>query len=408
MMTRIQLSEHQPSGPHQLDQEQVRALRAVAPSVVIAPAPEVPGGYYLTPSSEVGGISIPGYQVEIHPKFAIRNLFFMLAYNIDPKRWRNMGFDFDSDELLTGAVIPGFVRQVRTAIKKGLLHGYQEVEEAASVVRGHIRFNEQISRRFGRLPPIEIRYDDFTLDVLHNRLLKAAIRRLRRTNVRSGRSVVDLVRLEPAFSEVTEVLWDPHSIPEVAFTRLAEHYRSAVALARLILANTAIELREGQVHSSSFLIDMNKVFEDFVVVALREALGKTEREVPQGAKGKGLRLDKSRWIKLEPDLSMWDGPSCVMVGDAKYKRTTARGVTHPDIYQLLAYAIAADLPGGLLVYAKGEAEETIHETVQLNRQLIVRTLDLSQNPEEILGQVASVAETANQLAQSRTMAPAPI
>lgn len=407
-MTRIKLSEHQPSGPYRLDQEQVRAVRAVASSIAITPAPEMSGGYYLTPGSEVGGISIPGYQVEIHPKFAIRNLFFMLAYNLDPNRWRDTGFNFDSDELLTGAVIPGFVRQVRMAIRKGLLHGYQEVEEATSVVRGQIRFSEQIGRRFGRVPPIEIRYDDFTLDILNNRLLKAAIRRLRRANLRSGRAALDLVRLEPAFSEVKEEDWDPHGVAEVEFTRLAEHYRSAVVLARLILANTAIELRDGLVHSSSFLIDMNRVFEDFVIVALREALGKTEREFPQGAKGKGLRLDKSRWIKLEPDLSMWEGPTCVMVGDAKYKRTTARGVTHPDIYQLLAYAIAADLPGGLLVYAKGEAEETIHETIQLDRQLIVRTLDLSQNPEAILSQVASVAEIVEQLAHRRMKVPAPI
>jgi 5-methylcytosine-specific restriction endonuclease McrBC regulatory subunit McrC len=41
----------------------------------------------------------------------------------------------------------------------------------------------------------------------------------------------------------------------------------------------------------------------------------------------------------------------VWIGDAKYKRLPVGGNQKADLYQLLAYAVALDLPGGTIVYA---------------------------------------------------------
>jgi hypothetical protein len=81
----------------------------------------------------------------------------------------------------------------------------------------------------------------------------------------------------------------------------------------------------------------------------------------------------------------------------KYKRVTADGVKHPDIYQLLAYTAAADLPSGLLVYAAGEAEQAVHRVVHLGKTLEVRTLDLEGPPEEILAAIAEIAVRIRQM-----------
>jgi hypothetical protein len=70
---------------------------------------------------------------------------------------------------------------------------------------------------------------------------------------------------------------------------------------------------------------------------------------------------------------------------------SAAGIKHPDLYQLLAYTVAADLPCGLLLYAAGEGEPVVHEVVEVGKRLEVVTLDLSGNPDEILEQVAGVA-----------------
>ncbi len=96
---------------------------------------------------------------------------------------------------------------------------------------------------------------------------------------------------------------------------------------------------------------MNRLFERFVVRALREALGADDRTLSSGG---GTTLDERGRIRLEPDLSWW--PHGTFVGDVKYKRDDR--VANPDLYQLLAYATAFDLPGGLLIYAGKSPPDT--------------------------------------------------
>jgi len=86
----------------------------------------------------------------------------------------------------------------------------------------------------------------------------------------SGRSTPDL----PPCASSTTI---PRRVPQVVFDGRSEHYRGAVGLARLILSGVSFDLGAGEVAASAFLIDMNKVFEDFVVVALRDALRVSDR-----------------------------------------------------------------------------------------------------------------------------------
>ena len=61
-------------------------------------------------------------------------------------------------------------------------------------MRGRIMFDEQIRRRFGIPVPVEVRYDEFTDDILANRLVKAAVFRLGRQQLRSARALGELGR----------------------------------------------------------------------------------------------------------------------------------------------------------------------------------------------------------------------
>lgn len=77
-------------------------------------------------------------------------------------------------------------------------------------------------------------------------------------------------------------------------------------------------------------------------------------------------------------------------GDAKYK-VIDRQAHHGDLYQLLAYVTSLDLPAGMLIYAKGEAEPLIHEVRHLRKRLEVTALDLSGTLEEVLNRVHDIA-----------------
>ena len=72
-------------------------------------------------------------------------------------------------------------------------------------------------------------------------------------------------------------------------------------------------------------------------------------------------------------------------------------VPSADLYQLLAYATALDLPGGLLGYAQGEADTAPYVVRHSGKRLEVVALDLSGTLDEVLERVDYVAERVREL-----------
>jgi 5-methylcytosine-specific restriction enzyme subunit McrC len=135
---------------------------------------------------------------------------------------------------------------------------------------------------------------------------------------------------------------------------------------------------------------MNRVFEDFVRIALREALGTTITRFPDRAPG--VAMDLAEIVPLKPDLCLIDSNRILWVGDAKYKRLSAGAYQNADLYQLLAYAVALDLPGGMLIYGAHEGVSSAdHYIKHVIKRLSVIALDLSTSPKKILQQIDGIA-----------------
>ena len=363
--------------------------------VDVSPTTDPDGAYLLKPSSYVGAVNVGDLSVIVRPKIPVDRVMFLMTYAMDPRHWRDESIDLAPDDDILEAVALAFVHRTQRAVRRGLLRGYRREEDALNTVRGQIRFADQIGRRYGLPLPIEVAYDEYTEDIEQNRLLKTAVHRLSHTRMRSAAVRQELRRLRPVFDMVQLGSYVPGVVPQIRYTRLDEHYRPAVELARLIIENSSLELFEGNVSGASFLINMNVVFERFLYVALGEALGVGD---DQWKRGKVLKLDEDGNIDVAPDLSWWSpgyagsGPHPRFVGDAKYKKLDAPGFRHADIYQVLAYCIAADLPSGLLVYAAGEDVAGQHRINHAGKAIEVATLNLTGAPEDILGEVDRLAE----------------
>ena len=388
MMDPPQLQEHTPyPWRDALDSAQLRALRDA--HIEVTPSADEDGVFILKPSSYVGAVNVGDLAVVVRPKIPMDRVMFLIAYAMDPKNWRRDSFDLTPDDDVLESIAFAFAHHTRRAIHRGLLHGYRREEDALTTVRGRIRFGDQIGRRFGVPLPIEVAFDEFTEDIEENRLLKTAIHRLGYTFIRSPAARREVRRLRPAFTTVGLGSYRRGAPPEVRYTRLNEHYRPAVELARLIIEDSSLELFHGDVEGAAFLIDMNKVFERFLYVALGEALGLSERQWKGQAR---LDLDEGERIKMYPDLSWWDGSRPLFVGDAKYKKLEPQGFRHADIYQMLAYCTAADLPSGLLIYAAGEDEPRSYRIKHAGKTIEVASLDLTGSPEAILAEVRQLAD----------------
>ena len=392
-MRRIDLREYEESEYTLSDAERDMLLgEAKALDLSIMPIAGEGSAYRLKPGSTVGAVEIGGLSVLIQPKIGIPRLLSLACYAMGAYRLQEEQlFDFEERVALPDALALALGAAARRAFSRGLLHGYITEEEALYTVRGRIRFDEQLRRRFGVSLPVEVRYDEFTDDVLPNRLVKAAAGRLGMRPLRSHGARRGLGWIAGMLDNVSFVEFRPDSVPEVPVDRLNEHYAGVVALSRLILRHGAFEAGRGDVRASGFLMDMNVVFQEFVTVALREALGVSGDVFLE----KVVRsLDEEGKVHLRPDLTWWDGRECVFVGDAKYKRIDG-SVPNADLYQLLAYATALDLPGGLLVYAEGE--DATYQVRHSGKRLEVAALDLSGTLDVVLERVGHVANRARVL-----------
>lgn len=395
-MLDINLKEYEPTVHEMTSAQRDLLLRAAdALDLTVQPVAETRDSYRVTAGSTVGAVEIGDLSVLIEPKVGIPQLLSLACYAMGLFRSeQDKLFDFARDKALLDVLAIALASEAHRAFARGLLHGYREEDDALQTVRGRIRLDDQIRRRSGFIFPVEVRYDEFTDDILENRLVKAAAIRLSRMRLRSARARREVSWVAWMLAQVSLVEFEASDVPVVRFDRMNEHYWGVVGLARLILRHTAFESGRGDVRASGFVMDMNRLFQDFLTAALREALGASSTMLRSDHE---ITLDEDGRAKLKPDLSWWEGGFCTFVGDAKYKNLTAERVPGADLYQLLAYVTALDLGGGLLIYAKGEADAAPYIVKHSYKRLEVVALDLSGTLDEVLGRVKCVATRVHKL-----------
>ena len=394
-MRQLDLQEYQPSDPLQLSTTERDLLEDGPLPLNIRPARGSRDTFVLTPESTVGALEIGDLSVLVRPKIGIPKLLSLACYAMGKIRFQESDFDLQEDQSLPDILALSLATMARRAFSRGLLHGYKREEESLHTVRGRIRMGEQLTQRFMAPLPAEVEYDDFSPDILANRLVKAASARLGRMGLRSLAVRRGLGWLMGILGDVSMVEYHPARVPSVEFNRLNEHYRRVVELSRVILRHGAFESRRGHVRANGFLMDMNSVFQEFVTVALREALGATDRTFLAEYTTK---FDGAGQVNIRPDLTWWVGRDCVFAGDAKYKNATGNRIPNSDLYQALAYATALDLPGALLVYAQGEAAPAKYQVRHSGKRLEVVALDLSGSLEDTLASVNDIALQVRALA----------
>lgn len=150
-----------------------------------------------------------------------------------------------------------------------------------------------------------------------------------------------------------------------------------------MLAGTSIETPTGEVSANGFLLDMWRVFEDFVTVAFREQI-----EPHYGGRiiaQQRHHLDEAGQVELRPDILWQERGFTRAVIDAKY--TTKSRPDH--LYQLLAYCTTLGLTSGHLVYAAGATQQ--HTVRRAGIQITCHTLNLNQPPTELLRHIRALA-----------------
>lgn len=254
-------------------------------------------------------------------------------------------------ELLIGI----FANELLLLFKKDINRSYSPVTENEPFIRGKINFTGNIKRNSYRHHLHLLEYEQFTENILMNRIFKTVIfNLLNRTTVKENKIKLRqaLLWLEDVDQiKLTGNIWD-----QVAFTRLNHQYKTVFNMAKMFYNNSSVNLNKGDESTFSFLVPVNKLFEYMVYKLLNDAAFpdfNVQYQKPFRYLG---TMNGHNSFLLIPDISLVRNDDVLMIFDAKYKEAFSDegniSLSQNDIYQMLAYSIRYNCNQIVLVYPK--------------------------------------------------------
>ena len=237
--------------------------------------------------------------------------------------------------------IEDFCNQVKLALRGGAIARYSERMENLHAIRGRLELTEHLRVNAFDRSRLFCRFDERSIDNLHNQALKAVIRVLLGF-ARSPRTRAMVASFLHRFDQVNDLRITTRDIDDLRLDRTIRHWEPVFARARWLLAGLFPDVRTGEVTGSALMFNMEKLFETLVGLSIRQAC--------QGQEGSHLTARLQSPIKnlatsgflLRPDISILSDERVVAIIDAKWKRLLTSeansGVTSSDAYQMNAYA----------------------------------------------------------------------
>ncbi len=241
-----------------------------------------------------------------------------------------------------------FLTQVERLFRRGLTKQYQSVAENCRAIKGRLRFAEHARRNGVHQERFFVEHAVHTIDHPMHRLIKKALRLIAKV---SSDPVVRqrTYRLLHSLAQVSDVSLEQLRSTKLTFNRHTERYYTAATAAQQLIAASFSHVYRGNTHQGfAFMLDMNRLFEEFIYQRLQRlsiAHGFTvHRQTTQSLWGT---------TKARPDILIQfaDGRKNVVV-DTKWKVLLQARPSAEDLHQIYVYNQLFGAQRGILLYPK--------------------------------------------------------
>jgi len=141
------------------------------------------------------------------------------------------------------------------------------------------------------------------------------------------------------------------------------YYYDILNLCMFFITHSTLDYKSAkEVKVKSFVVDMNKVFEEYIYNVLREKLSKHYKVKRYQ---KRPLFDNTLEYEVKPDYLILRNDEVVIIADAKYKSEP----TTDDFYQILVYADRYEVTNALLIYPSWSGEIYIESFTFKNKYI---------------------------------------
>ncbi|NCC61354.1 MAG: hypothetical protein EOM12_10530 [Verrucomicrobiae bacterium] len=239
-------------------------------------------------------------------------------------------------------------RQLLIQLGMGVPHAYVRHSDDVRMVREKIRLLDQVTHNMNRMDVIACEWDEFTADIPMNQLIKCSCRFLQSRVRDSGpsRFLKDCIAHLDDIEDVDTLTALSRSLNH-KWDRTNERYRPIFELGRRLLHGMGHLLSASDCDTFVFLLDMNKVFEDYVESVLEAYFNvRVKSQNCVGSLFPNLRRGR---IRQNADYSWVTREGVNWIGDAKYKHLS-KGGSRPILFSQLEDNpnASAELAGNVL------------------------------------------------------------
>lgn len=333
---------------------------------------ELRSGLSVAVGPHIGTVNLSGLRLVVLPKIRLDNLMRMVAYAFDLSDLlvTETRTTYESAEHgLIDILGVSLLRAIERLVRGGLLPNYQSRHEDLATPRGRLDLRHIATHP--RLATLRCSYDDLTVDHELNQALAAGLR-LAASLMGSRDLSLDLARAADRFFGDLErrvITSDWLDATLASLDRRSSNYRTALTLIALIYhgARLGRHVEQGVMPLSSFMLNMNTVFERFLGRYLAEHCPEDLRVGMQDVRSDVFSYVENAggWNQptIRPDFVFRRRKQVVAVADAKYKNRHENPPTSGELYQLTTYGLAYPMlePREVLLLhplARGEVERS--------------------------------------------------
>ncbi len=298
----------------------------------------------------VGYIVLPKNVIVIKPKIPGIGFLNMLRYALELPE---LGKDYP--ELTRGEnyydiLVRYLFLELEKIIRVGLFTGYKNYDDNMTSVRGKILLKEHLNINYIRNDKIFCSFSEISPDIIENRIIKYTLFYLSHCYFVEEIINAQLIRYYKRLDEVDLVPINENDFKSIEYTPLNHHYKTVLRLCELLLRDSALDEEIGEKTAISFLINMNKLFEEFVGNLLTKKL-----------KGYDVELQRtehpeknSKRLVIYLDIMITRRGTSLFIIDTKYQQFSGEAeVSHLE--QLSLYSNTTHVKDCALVYV-GESQ----------------------------------------------------
>jgi 5-methylcytosine-specific restriction enzyme subunit McrC len=310
----------------------------------------------------------------------IENLYYLLCY-----AWDQL------DEVSTVAVTLTpetrladlFARVLSTAVthqfKRGLDRSYTEISDDIAGIRGRLDISKSAKRATFARARAWCEFDELSVDVPHNQIVKATLRRLAATAGVDPDNVERMRELYRRMNEVREVTLTGQCFGNIRLGRNNKNYKFLLQVCEIVYRNLLVDEATGRATFRDFTKDddqMARLFERFVRNFYAREQCQYTVSAPQLRWSVHGEAEDVSYVPIMRTDIVLRGMQSVVIIDTKYYATMLQGrfdrasIQSSHVYQLFAYLAnfqrIAEGGGvaGMLLYPR--TTETVRVRVQLN------------------------------------------